>query len=71
VQLGEQTGNPTLPGKADLCHELKMILHVDDQQEHQEKLLPFRNLMDIIGSWIRILLILFSFCLCYRGTLMA
>jgi hypothetical protein len=22
----------TLPGGADLCHELKMILHVDDQQ---------------------------------------
>lgn len=52
--------SPTLPGEADLCLEL-MILRVDDQQGASREALPFRNLIDSIGSWIRILLIVFSF----------
>jgi hypothetical protein len=63
--------SPTLPGEADLCLELKMILRVDDQQGASREALPFRNLIDSIGSWIRILLIVFSFYLCYLGILMA
>lgn len=70
VQLSEQTGNSTLPGEADLCHELKMILRVDDQQGASREAFSIQKLdghywfldSDFADSVF--------ICLCYRSILM-